>query len=107
TRELGVRAAVGAARSRIVRQLVTESALLAVIAGVVGVLVAVWGMRGLTAIAPQGLPRIDEVVVNWRLLAFAFAASIGASFVFGLAPALQTSRVDLNEVLKSGGRGSA
>jgi putative ABC transport system permease protein len=107
TRELGVRAAVGAARSRIVRQLVTESALLAVVAGVVGVLVAVWGMRGLIAIAPQGLPRLDEVAVNWRLLAFAFAASIGASFVFGLAPALQTSRVDLNEVLKSGGRGSA
>ena len=105
TRELGVRAAIGATRGRVVRQLITESALLAVVAGGLGVLVAAWGIRGLLAIAPQGLPRVEEVGVNWRMLAFAMAASLSASFVFGLVPALQTSRLDLNDVLKQGGRG--
>jgi putative ABC transport system permease protein len=106
TRELGVRAAIGATRGRVIRQLVTESALLSVIAGALGVLVAAWGIRGLLAIAPQGLPRLDEVAVDWRMLTFALVASVTASFVFGLVPALQTSRVDLNEVLKQGGRGT-
>jgi len=107
SRELGVRAAIGATRARVVRQLVTESALLALVAGVLGVLIAAWGIRGLLAIAPAGLPRLDEVTVNWRMLAFAMAVSLSASFVFGLAPALHTSRVDLNEVLKQAGRGAA
>jgi putative ABC transport system permease protein len=107
SRELGVRAAIGATRGRVIRQLVTESALLALVAGGLGVLIAAWGIRGLTAIAPQGLPRIDEVGVDWRMLGFALVASLTASFVFGLAPALQTSRVDLNEVLKQAGRGAS
>ncbi len=107
SRELGVRSAIGATRERVIRQLVTESALLALVAGALGVLIAAWGIRGLLAIAPQGLPRLEEVGVNWRMLGFAMAASLSASFVFGLAPALQTSRVDLNEVLKQAGRGPA
>ena len=106
-RELGVRAAIGATRGRVVRQLVTESALLAIVAGGLGVLIAAWGIRGLLSIAPQGLPRVEEVGVNWRILGFALVASLSASFVFGLVPALQTSRVDLNEVLKQAGRGPA
>ncbi len=107
SRELGVRAAIGATRARVIRQLVTESALLAVVAGVLGVLIAAWGIRGLLAIAPQGLPRLDEVGVNWRMLGFAMAASLSASFIFGLAPAFHTSRVDLNELLKQAGRGAS
>jgi len=107
SRELGVRAAIGATRARVIRQLVTESALLAVVGGVLGVLIAAWGIRGLLAIAPQGLPRLDEVGVNWRMLGFAVAASLSASFIFGLAPAVHTSRVDLNEVLKQAGRGAS
>jgi putative ABC transport system permease protein len=106
-RELGVRSAIGATRGRVVRQLITESALLAIVAGALGVLIAAWGIRGLLAIAPEGLPRLEEVGVNWRMLVFAMAASLSASLVFGVAPALQTSRVDLNEVLKHAGRGAA
>jgi putative ABC transport system permease protein len=106
TREVALRAAIGATRGRVLRQMLTESALLAIVAGTLGVIVGAWGIRGLLAIAPQGLPRLDEVGVNWRMLAFAFGASVAASVVFGMAPALQTSRVDLNDVLKQGGRGS-
>jgi len=104
SRELGVRAAIGATRPRVIRQLVTESALLAIVSGALGVLVAAWGIRGLIAIAPQNLPRLDEIGVNWRMLGFALTASLTSSFIFGLAPALQTSRVDLHEILKQGGR---
>ena len=106
TRELGVRAAIGATRRRMVRQLVTESALLAIVAGGLGVLIAAWGIRGLLAIAPPGLPRLDEVGVDLRILGFAVIVSLTSSFVFGLAPAVQTSGVDLNEVLKQAGRGA-
>jgi predicted permease len=103
-RELGIRAAVGASRSRMVRQLVTESVLLALVAGAAGVLIAGWGIRGLVAIAPAGLPRLDEIRIDTRVLAFAAGISLITSFVFGLVPAWQASRVDLNEVLKQGGR---
>src|SRR5262252_5104996 len=104
TRELGIRAALGASRSRVVRQLVTESGLLALVAGVASVVIAAWGIRGLIAVAPAGLPRIAEVHVDLRVLLFASAVSLAASLVFGLAPALYASRSDLNEVIKHGGR---
>jgi putative ABC transport system permease protein len=104
TRELGIRAALGASRARVVRQLVTESVLLALLAGVASVLIAAWGIRGLVALAPVGLPRIADVQVDLRVLVFAFTASLVASLVFGLAPALHASRADVNEVIKQGGR---
>ena len=104
TRELGIRAALGASRARVVRQLVTESVLLAALAGVASVLIAAWGIRGLVALAPAGLPRINEVHVDLRVLLFASAVSLAASLIFGLAPALHASRSDLNEVMKQGGR---
>jgi putative ABC transport system permease protein len=104
TRELGIRAALGASRARVVRQLVTESVLLALLAGVVSVLIAAWGIRGLIAVAPAGLPRIADVRVDLRVLLFASSVSLAASLVFGLAPALHASRGDLNEVIKQGGR---
>ena len=104
TRELGIRAALGASRTRVVRQLVTESVLLASLAGVASVVIAAWGIRGLVALAPAGLPRINEVHVDLRVLLFASAVSLAASLIFGLAPALHASRSDLNEVMKQGGR---
>ena len=104
TRELAVRAALGASRARVVRQLVTESALLAALAGVASVLVAAWGIRGLVALAPAGLPRVDEIHVDLRVLLFASIASLTASLIFGLAPALHASRSDLNDVIKQAGR---
>jgi len=103
-RELGIRAALGASRTRVVRQLVTESVLLAVLAGAASVLVAAWGIRGLIAVAPAGLPRVADVHVDLRVLAFASSVSLVASLVFGLAPALRASRSDLNEVIKQSGR---
>ena len=104
TRELGIRAALGASRLRVIRQLVTESMLLALLAGVASVLIAAWGIRGLVAVAPAGLPRLANIQVDVRVLLFASSISLTASLVFGLAPALHASRSDLNDVIKQGGR---
>ncbi len=102
TREIAIRAAVGASRARIVRQLITESLLLSMVAGAVGLILAVWGSAALVAIAPSDVPRLNETVIDARVLMFTFGVSVLARLLFGLAPALQTSRVDLNEALKQG-----
>jgi putative ABC transport system permease protein len=104
TREVGIRVAVGASRARLIGQLLTESTLLAAAGGLAGVLLAGWCIRGLLAIAPAGLPRLDEVHVDLRVLAFAACVSLGATLVFGLGPAWQGSQVDVADVLKQGGR---
>jgi putative ABC transport system permease protein len=103
SREIAIRAAVGASRARIVRQLTTESLVLAIAAGGLGLLLAVWGSTALAALAPGDVPRIDEVQIDGWVLAFTFGISVTASLLFGLAPALHASRVDLNESLKLGG----
>jgi predicted permease len=100
TREIAIRTAVGASRSRIVRQLITESILLALVAGVVGVALAFWGSRTLVALAPTDVPRLAEASIDTTVLAFALGVSLLASLLFGLAPALQVLRVDLNTSLK-------
>jgi predicted permease len=100
TREMAIRAAVGASRGRIVRQLITESVLLALIAGAVGLALAFWGSRALVALAPGDIPRLDEAVIDRNVLLFTLAIAILASLLFGLAPALQILRVDLNTALK-------
>jgi putative ABC transport system permease protein len=107
TREMVVRAAVGAGRARLIRQLLTESALLGIAAGSIGMVLARWGVAGLVAAAPADLPRVDEVGVDVTALAFALGISLAASVLFGLAPALQVSRVQLVEGLRQGGKGSA
>lgn len=100
--ELSVRAALGAGRGRIARQLLTESALLAIGGGGLGVLLSVFVSRLLVALAPEVTPRLAEVAVDGRVLAFAVAASVGSLLVFGLAPALRASRTDLQADLRDG-----
>ena len=104
TREIAIRAAVGAGRGRIIRQLITESVVLALVAGAAGLILAIWGAQALVAIAPSNIPRLaDATVIDKWVLAFTLATSVVASLLFGLAPALTASRVDLNEALKLGG----
>ncbi len=102
TREIAIRAAVGAGRGRIARQLIVESLLLAAISGVAGLLLALWGSSALVALAPANVPRLAETGIDGSVLAFTFAVTVLASLLFGLVPALQASRVDLNDALKQG-----
>ena len=103
-REFAIRCALGAARSRIVRQLLTESVLLAVAGGVLGLALGFAGVRALLAVSPADLPRVGEngsvVSVDWRVLAFTLAVSLATGILFGLFPAWTASRTDLNSVLK-------
>jgi putative ABC transport system permease protein len=106
-REIAVRGALGAGRGRIVAQLVTESVVLAVAAGLFGLLLASWGTQALLAVAPEGIPRLDEVRMNVPVFVFALAAATLCGVLFGLAPALRASRAPLVETLKDGARGSS
>ena len=99
-REMAIRSAVGAGRGRIVRQLITESILLALIAGAAGLALAFWGSRTLMALAPGDIPRLAEAGIDGDVLLFALGISMVASLMFGLAPALQVLRVDINSSLK-------
>jgi putative ABC transport system permease protein len=108
-REIAVRAAIGAARGRIMRQLLTESVVLSLAGGAIGFALGVAGIKALLTVNTANLPRIGRegalVGVDWRVLAFTFAVSIGTGILFGLIPALQGSRADLSSTLKeSGGR---
>jgi putative ABC transport system permease protein len=106
-RELVVRAAVGAGRVRLIRQMLTESVVLALLAGTGGVIIARWGVSVLLALAPDDLPRLSEVTVDATALLFTLAISLAASVIFGLAPAWHVSRVDLADGLRQGGKGSS
>jgi predicted permease len=102
SREIAVRAALGAGRWRIARQLIVESAVIAVLAAVAGLFLAAWGVDALLALAPANLPRLSEVHIDGWVLVFTLGLSLAASFVFGVAPALQASKIDLNHALKLG-----
>lgn len=110
-REIAIRAALGAGRGRILRQLLTESLLLALGGGAIGWLLAMWGTKLLISLAPIGLPRAPESGLDMRVVGFAVLVSLATGVIFGLAPALQAAKADLNEALKdsakvSGGRGN-
>jgi putative ABC transport system permease protein len=106
-REIAVRGALGAGRWRVARQLITESLLLALLGGGAGLLVAVWAVGLLRGLPLQEIPRIDELAIDLRVLAFTFAASLLTGALFGLAPVLRASRLSLLEALKEGARGSS
>jgi predicted permease len=107
SREFAIRAAVGASQARVIRQLLTESVLLAGFGGALGLLIAFWGTKAVLGTLPGALPRANEVSLDSRVLLFTLALSLFAGIIFGLAPALKSSRVDLQEALKESGRGSS
>src|SRR5271154_243779 len=106
TREFAIRSALGASGARIVRQLITESVLLSLAGGVLGLALAKWGVRPVLVALPGSLPRSENIGLNVSVLLFALGVSVAVGILFGLAPALQSSRADLQTSLKAGGRGS-
>ena len=104
-KEIALRLAIGASRGRIVRQLLAEGLVLCFIGGSCGLALGWAGFRALLAIRPERLARIGDAGIHWPLAAFAFAVSLAAAIILGLAPALETFRLDLTESLRSGGRG--
>jgi len=106
-KEMAIRAAIGAGRGRLVRQMLTESLLLSVIGGVAGLLLAWLGVKTLVALAPDNLAQLRVSMIDASTLGFAFLASLVTSVAAGLIPALQASRIDLNESLKDGARRAA
>jgi predicted permease len=105
TREFAIRTALGAHRGRVIRQLLTESILLASAGGSLGLLLASWGTQAALKVLPSALPRVEEIHMDVRVLLFTLAASVLAGILFGLAPALKNSQLDLHKTLKEGGRG--
>jgi putative ABC transport system permease protein len=105
-KEIAIRTALGAGRLRLIRQLLTESILLAVVGGALGLVLAYGEIRLLRALNPANIPRLTEIDIDGRVLGFTFLIAILTGIIFGLAPALQASKTDLNETLKEGARGS-
>jgi putative ABC transport system permease protein len=102
TPEIAVRAALGASRARIIQQLLVEGLVQAAIAGIAGIVVAIWATRAIVALAPGDVPRLAETAIDWHVLAFTVAISLLVSILFGLPPALHAARVDVGDPLKGG-----
>jgi predicted permease len=106
-KELAIRAAMGAGRGRLVRQLLTESLILGIAGGVLGLVMAYWGVDALRAVVPASTPRVNEVQIDPVVLAFTFGISLLTGLIFGLAPAWRVARFDLRETLNEAGRGTS
>ncbi len=105
-KEMAIRSAMGASRARVIFQLLTESVVLSLAGGAVGLAIATWGAKAMLAAVPGGLPRMDSIAVDSWVLAFTLGVSLLTGVVFGLVPALQSSVTDVHETLKEGSRGS-
>jgi putative ABC transport system permease protein len=106
-KEIAIRLALGASRGRLIRQVLTESVLISVIGGAVGVLIALWGTEALVSLNQQGIPRAGEISIDGRVLGFALLVSVLAGMLFGFVPAFQASKPNLNETLKESGKSSS
>jgi putative ABC transport system permease protein len=106
-KEIALRAALGASRARVMRQLLTESLLLSLAGGLTGMLLAVWSVRALSTIVPANFPRREEISIDLWVFGFTLLISVLTGVIFGLAPAMQSSKVDLTQALKAGGRNTA
>jgi putative ABC transport system permease protein len=104
--EIAIRRALGADRMRLIRQFLTESVMLSLVGGILGSVLAMWGVEVLVALSPGNIPRLDEVRLNWQVLAFTLGVSMLTGIVFGLVPALHATDPNLTETLKEGGRSS-
>jgi putative ABC transport system permease protein len=102
--EMAVRAAVGAGRARLIRQLLSESAVLSMLGGGLGLLLGAWGVRLILALSPPNIPRLSETGLDLRVFGFALIVSLATGVVFGLAPAWQASKINLTQALKGGAR---
>src|SRR5580692_6642650 len=105
--EIAVRSALGASRGRIIRQLLTESLLLSLTGGLLGVILSVWSVKWIHVLGTKSIPRLADVGIDGRVLLFTALLSVLSGILFGLAPALRVSRIDLNTALKDASRGSA
>ena len=104
-REFAIRSALGANRGRVVRQFLTESVLLSVLGGAIGLALAVWVVRALVLLMPKNTPRIEEIKLDYRVVLFTLGTALLTGIIFGLAPAFQAAKTNLNDVLKEAGRG--
>jgi predicted permease len=106
-REFAIRSALGASPVRVIRQLLTESVMLGILGGAIGLLLAKWGTRAMLAALPEALPRAEEIGLDSHVLLFTVTISVLTGIVFGLVPAIKTLLPDMHETLKEGGRGSS